>query len=83
MGDTAVVAAAIDCACMTTISIFCNSAADSALCVCEMVACIGAEEWIPVTLNANFCLDHLIFLVVCSVDGDFMAVAAYLLVMFA
>ena len=83
VGDTVAVAAAIDCACMTNIVICCNSAADSVLCICGLVACIGAGEWTPGTLNANFRLAHLIMLVMCSVDGDFMAVAVYLLVLLA
>ena len=33
------------------------------------------------TLNVKYCLDHLIMLVVCSMDRNFMAVAASLLVL--
>ena len=83
VGDTVAVAIAIDCNCMTTIVIFCNSTAESVLCFFRLVACIGAGEWMPGTLNANCRLAHLIMLVVCSVDGDFMAVAAYFLVLLA
>ena len=83
VGATLAVAAAIDCYCMTTIVICCNSVAESVFCVCELVACIGAGEWIPGTINANYRLARLIMLVVCSVDGNFMAVAAYFLVLLA
>ena len=82
-GDTVAVSAVIYCACMTTIVICFNSDAYSVLCVCELVACIGAGEWMPGTINANCCLSHLIMLVVCSVDGNIMAVVAYLLVLLA
>ena len=81
VGDTVDFSAAIDCACMTTIEICCNSSADSVLCVCYLVACIGAGEWIPGTLDTNFRLTHLITFLVCSIDGNFMAVAACFLVM--
>ena len=37
----------------------------------------------PGTLNANFRLAHLIMLVVISIDGNYMAVDAYLLVLIA
>ena len=83
MGATVAVYSAIDCACMATIVICCNSAAESVLCVCELVAFIGAGDWMPGTLNANFRRAHLIMLVVCSVDSNFMAVAAYFLVSLA
>ena len=83
VGATVAVAVAIDCACMTTIVIFCNSTAENVLWVFGLVACLGAVEWMPGTLNANCRLSHLIMLVVCSVDGDFMAVAAYFLVLLA
>ena len=83
LGATVAVSAAIHCTCMTTIVMFCNSAAESVLCICELVACIGADEWMPGTINANCCLAQLIMLVVCSVDGSFMAVAAYFLVLLA
>ena len=83
VGDTAAVAATINCTCMTNIVIFCNCAAESVLCLFELVACIGTGEWMPGTLNANCRLAHLIMLVVCSVDGNIMDVAAYLLVLLA
>ena len=53
VGDTVAVATDIYCTCMTTIVICCNSAAESVLCVCGLVACIGAGEWMPGTINAN------------------------------
>ena len=34
-----------DCTCMTTIVMICNSAEESVLCVCVLVACISAGEW--------------------------------------
>ena len=83
MGATISVAAAVYCGYRTIIVICCNSVAESVFCVCELVACIGAGEWMPGTLNANFRLAHLIMLVVCSVDGNIMDVAAYLLVLLA
>ena len=83
VGATVAVAVAIDCACMTTIVICCNSAAESVLCVFGLVAYIGTGEWMPGTLDANCRLAHLIMLVLCSVDGNFMAVAAYFLVLLA
>ena len=83
VGATIAVAAAIHCDYMNTIVVFFNSTAESVLCVCELVDCIGAGEWILGTLNSNCCLAHLIMLVVCSIDGNFMAVSAYFLVLIA
>ena len=83
MGATVAVDAVIDCACMNTILICCIYAAESVLCVCELVACICAGEWIQDTLNANFLLAHFIMLVVCSIGGNFVAVSACFLVLLA
>ena len=83
VGATVAVATAIYCACITTVTIFCNSSAYIVLCVCGLVSCIGVGEWIPGTLNANCRLAYLILLVVCSMDRNFMAVAAFLFILLA
>ena len=75
VGATVAVAATIDCAWINTIAIFCNSAAESVLGVCNLVACIGAGEWIPGTRNANCRLAHLTILGLCRMDGNFMTVS--------
>ena len=66
---------------MTTIVVFSNYAAESVLCVRVLVAYIGAGEWIPGTINAKCPIYHLIMLVVCRMDGNFMAVATCFLVL--
>ena len=81
VGATVDIASAIDCACMNTIVIFCNYAAESLLCVCDLVACIGAGYWIPGTLNSNCHLAYLIMLVVRRMDGNFMTVTSCFLVL--
>ena len=69
----------IDCACMTTIDILCSSAAHSVLWFYGLMACIGSGEWMPGTLNVNCWITHLIFLMVCSIEGNFMAVTEFVL----
>ena len=83
MGATVAVSVSVDCSWMTKIVIYCCSAAESVIWVCGIMACISAGYWMTGTLNTNCRLSHLIMLVVRSIEGNFMAVYACLLVMIA